>query len=242
MREIELAEAVATRLIKWSKILGAAVAIPLVLVGILFGKSYWDFHHAVISGESQIKKSINDGVKQVSDSANAATMQISEAETKLPVINRDISGLESDIVKYKGVNKHIDKLQADVMGLQRDVVDLGQKTLKARVLEATGPGAGRVAFREAGCSAKDQKDQIALCAQGSPLMFFAQTSDGNRPVGSISNIGFQDVSSSPKPTCDQIHRGMIYVQKGGPHQADMPFACIKDASDAYKWLSLVSKN
>lgn len=244
-REIELTEAVAARFLKWSKLVGGIAAGLVLLFVVLFGKSYSDFHQAVVDGESQIGRNVSDGVHQIGASVDAAKSTISGAQTSIPGIDRDISQLQSDVAKYKAVDQHIDKLQSDVTGLQHDVVDLGHKTLKASVLQATGPGASLFSFGKTGCFPPDPsfKALISLCAEGSPLMFSSETPDGEaRPIASFSDIGFQDLSRSPRPECDQKHRGTIYIQKGKAHQADRPFVCIKDASDAYNWLALAGAN
>jgi uncharacterized repeat protein (TIGR02543 family) len=40
------------------------------------------------------------------------------------------------------------------------------------------------------------------------------------------------------PTADESHRGMIYVLKGGPGVADVPYICLKGADDNYSWKSI----
>lgn len=220
------------------------MALPLLIFIFLFGKSYWDFHHAVEQGQAQIARTVGDGTQQIKNSEDSATASISALEGKLPAIDQEINTLQRDAAKYKAANDHINKLQTDVLGLQKDVIDLGQKTLKVEMLQTTGAGAGLVSFGKVGCPSPDLKKwPISLCAEGSPLMFNSLTPGGfARPISSFSDIGFQDISTLPKPTCDLNRRGTIYVQKGGIHQADRPLVCVKSASDTYIWLALTNTN
>jgi len=144
-------------------------------------------------------------------------------------INTDIERVKSDVGKYSAVNQHIGKLQADLLRLQNNVVDLGHRTLKVESIEATGRGG--------------EPSYFSLARFGSPPIFNTVEPDGQiRPVASYSTIGFQDLSQLPKPLCDEKRRGTIYVQKGGPHQADTPFVCIKGNADGYRWLELATNN
>jgi hypothetical protein len=124
------------------------------------------------------------------------------------------------------------------------VVDLGQIRIKAKSLELAGDGPGMYSLGEIGCDPKKAAGfTVSYCAQGVPAMWTSMSADGRtRPVASFSDMGFQDLSKSPKPACTEERRGTIYVQKGSMHQADKPFVCAKGDTDNYSWLQLTTTN
>jgi uncharacterized membrane protein YvbJ len=116
-REIELTEAVATRLIKWSKIFAAVTGIPLLLIGILLGKGILDARSVIETGKAQIDNQVNDGKSQIGAAIENANTEIENARQQLPAISQDIQQLKTDVSKYKNVNQHIEKLQSDFVQL-----------------------------------------------------------------------------------------------------------------------------
>jgi hypothetical protein len=59
-----------------------------------------------------------------------------------------------------------------------------------------------------------------------------------RPVSSLSPVGFQDVSTGPKPACAVASRGTFYVEKGTGKEADKPLPCVRKSDNAYDWIRL----
>jgi TolA-binding protein len=243
-KEIELTEAVATRFTKWSKMLAGAIGVPLLLLSLLLGKSIMDARSVIETGKTQISNAVNDGKGQISQSIEAANAEIAKARQQLPAINQDIQQLKTDVGRYKNVNQHIEKLQSDFLQLQNQVVDLGQRPLKAKSLELTGGGPGMFSLGETGCDAKKAAGSpVSYCAQGAPVMLTSMSADGRtRPVASFSDMGFQDLSKSPRPACTEERRGTIFIQKGSGRQNDRAIICVKTDTESYNWFQFVTTN
>jgi hypothetical protein len=243
-REIELTEAVATRLKSWATTYLWAVGGLVVLFGLVVGKGAWDTRSTVQSGKAQIDAAVASGTTQIATAVTQAQTSVAQAQRDLPGVTHDVQQLKADVAKYTKVNQNIEKIQSDMLRLQNDVVDLGHKTLKAESFEGNGPGPGSMSFRSIGCSRPNLAGvSVTYCAQGSPLVLTSLTPDGRtRPVASYSSIGFQDLSTAPKPSCNESLRGTIYVQKGSFHQGDKPFLCVKSDADTYSWLQISTAN
>jgi hypothetical protein len=246
-REIELTEAVAERLMKWAKWFISISGAFVVLFGFVLGKGYFETQRAIEGGKAEIADAVKSGTSDIHQSIEAANSDIKNAKQELLGIGQEIGRLQSDVGKYQSVNVRIERLQADMLRLQNTVVDFGHKTLRAEMLEATGgPGGGFLSFNELGCSAvleKAPEAKAAYCAQGTPAILNSMAPSGEkRPVASFSDIGFQDLSRSEKPICNEQRRGTIYIQKGKAHQSDVPFVCIKGTADTNSWLQLITGN
>ena len=230
--EMEITDAVAGRLMKWVGWLGTIAAVIIVLFGLLLGKSYMDISKVVDSGKKEIETAIQKG-----------TEDVEKAKQAIKGMNDEIVKLNSDTARYKKVNNDIGKLQKEFNNVQGQIVDLGTRSLKAKSFETTGPGPDSLAFRELGCpSTLEGNQHILLCAKGSPPSFFQLNSKGElRPVSSFSPMGFQDVSTGPKPTCSATSRGTFYVEKGTGKVADKPFLCVKQLDNTYDWIQLGMK-
>jgi hypothetical protein len=239
-REYELTEDVAGRLLKWSKLLGSVLTILALIFSILLGKAYLDLQKGIDTGKTAIANAVKDGNNQISTSTAEARAEIEIAQKELPSINTDIQQLKLDVSKYKAVNNQIEKLQSDFLHLQTNIIDLGNKTLRVGTIESTGTGASMISFGTVGCSPEKAKGSpISFCVNGAPLALNSMTDAGRvRPVASFSEIGFQDVSTGPRPPCDGGSRGTVYIQKGQSHQPDRPFICVKDQLDSFVWLQI----
>ncbi|WP_433972769.1 hypothetical protein [Tunturiibacter lichenicola] len=244
IREVELTEVVAKRLLDWVKLLGSACTVLVIIFGFLLGKSYFDVQKDIADAQGQIRDSVTKGTGQIHTSIEEAKSEISIAMREIPPIEGSITQLNSDLARYKEVNQRIEKLQADFSRLQTDVIDLGHKSLRAETVETTSPGGGMTTFGRTGCDQpKARGYPFSICAQGSPLALTSVMADGRtRPVASYSEIGFQDVSKAPRPGCTNDLRGTLYVEKGLAGKADMPFLCIKSASENYTWIQLAVAN
>jgi hypothetical protein len=239
-RELELTEAVAKRLTTWSKWVAGFATPVLVLTGLLIGKGYLDVQGDIKAAREQISGEVKQGKEQISTSVQQAQTELADARGKILAISQDIGTLQSDVAKYRSVNQHIEQIQNDFLRLQATVVDLGQKKLKAASLQLTGPGPGVISLGELGCPKdKAQAGTVSYCSQGSPALLNTMTPDGPaRPVASLSDIGFQDISKSGRPACTVVTRGTLFVEKGAAHQSDSPFVCVKEASDQYRWMRI----
>lgn len=240
MREIELTEAVATRLFKWSKLYLYAASGLLFLFGLLLGKGYFDIRGDIENAKRDVSAEVSSGKAQIDMSVQQAQADALAERQKLADIAKDAAALQVNVGKYKLVNDRIEKLQGDILRLQTQVVDLGTHRLRAYSLESTGPGGGTMTLGQIGCS-KDKATTgiVSYCAEGSPAIFSSMTPDGRtRPVASFSDRGFQDISTSGRPPCNVATRGTIFVQKGAARQADSPLVCVKGSAEEYKWLKL----
>ncbi len=231
--EMEIAESVVVRLMKWATWLGSITAVIVALFGLMLGWSYHDVRTAVESGKTQIDAAVREGTKDID--------VVTQATTGL---NIEVKQLQFDVDRYKQVNSMIAKVQKELTEVKKDVVDLGNRTLKVGSLETTGTGASYLGFGKLGCSsselAKGYKGyKVGYCAQGSPPVLFQLNSTGElRPVSSLSPVGFQDVSVATKPACTAANRGTFYVEKGTANMADKPFLCAKKSDNTYDWIQL----
>jgi hypothetical protein len=226
--EMEITESVAGRLVKWAHWLGIIAALIIGLSVLFLGKTYYDIRTAVGEGKDVIITAVEKG-----------KLEIGEVRQTISGLEEQVEQLQLDVERYRKVNDDIEKLQKQITSVQGLVVDLGKRSLKARTLETTGPGPSLVTFRKLGCPPSTKKGEVAYCAQGSPPSLFQVTSTGElRSVSSFSPFGFQDVSTSPKPSCTAAKRGTFYVEKGARNVADKPFLCAKESDDTYDWIPL----
>lgn len=228
--EMEIAESVASRLMKWASWLGSIAALIVVLFGLLLGKSCQDVRTVADIGKAEIQTAVREGTKEIGLARQATTG-----------LTEQIAQLQSDIDGYKQVNSSIAKLQKQFNSVQGQIVDLGVRSLRAKSFEATGPEPGAISFGKIGCppSALSKGGVVAFCAEGSPLSLFQLTSAGElTPVAGRSPVGFQDASMASKSTCTVAKRGTFYVEKGSRGVADKPFLCAKKSDNTYDWIQL----
>lgn len=227
--EMEITESIASRLMKWAKWLGSITAVIVASFGLMIGWSYHDVRTAVESGKIQIDAAVREGMKDID--------VVRQSTTGLSI---EIKQLQSDIDRYKQVNGVIAKVQKELTDIKKDVVDLGNRTLKVGTLETSGTGTSSLSFGNPGCpSSPVQGTKVTFCAQGSPLSLFQVTSaEGSRPVSSLSPVGFQDTSTAAKPTCTAANRGTFYVEKATGEVTDKPFLCARKSNNMYSWVQL----
>ena len=63
--EMEITEAVVSRLMKWAGWLGTIAAVIVVLFGLLLGKSYVDVRKVVDAGKTEIQIAVREGTEDV---------------------------------------------------------------------------------------------------------------------------------------------------------------------------------
>jgi uncharacterized protein YoxC len=226
--EMEITEAVTGRLMKWAGWLVKIATIIVLLFGLLLGKSYWDVRKAVNAGKTEIDIAIREGSKEI----GVVRKAIDDIRDKTTQLN-------SDIAQYRKATSDVSRLEKEVKDVQGQVIDLGKRSLKVSSLEVTGPGPSSLGFRDLLCPSNTGRNPVAYCAKGSPPSLFQLTSTGDlRPVSSFSIMGFQDVSTTPKPNCTADSRGTIYVEKGTGKVADKPFLCARQSDNTYDWTQL----
>jgi hypothetical protein len=239
--EMEITASVAERLMKWASWLGRIAVVIGVLFALLFGKGYWDVWAAVEKGKTEIETSIQRGKKDIETSIGEAKKEIEKLRQTNAGLEKEGKEIRADIERYRKLNVSIEALQKQIVEVQRQVVDLGERGLRAKTVETTGPGPFLLSVHEIGCppSVLAKGAKVAYCVQDSPLSLYQRAATGElRPVSSLSPVGFQDVSTAPKPTCTAANRGTFYVEKGTGKVADKPFLCVKKSDNTYDWIQL----
>lgn len=236
--EIGLTEAVATRLFKWGKWLAAILALVVAAFTLFLGKTALDLSTQVNAARMEIASMVDESEKQIR-STESDVGNLHETAKRL---QGDFQQLQSDATKYRAATQKIDELRRDLDKAKGDWghIDLTVRSLRTPV--TAGPGA--LGFYFAQCPPLASKDvTVEYCPNGSPVTLFQVTADGQaRPVASLSTIGFQDVSTTPKPSCDAQERGMLYVDKGAGNRADQAFVCLRESNGSYNWATLTASH
>jgi hypothetical protein len=238
--EMEIADSVASRLIKWGGWLGAIAALILTSFGVALGVVYHDTRSVADAGKTQIENAVTAGEGNINTSVTAATNEIDSIRRNAQTLGKQITQLQSDIRGYKEVNGEMEKLRNEFHG---QTTDLSKLDLRVRSLETvpTEGGPSSLSLGRLGCqpAALAKGAAVAYCAQGSPPFLFQRTAAGDvRPVSSSSPEGFQDESTAPKPACTSASRGTFYVEKGTGNAADKPFVCVRGSGGVYNWIQL----
>lgn len=235
--EIELTEAVAKRFVTWSRwILGVATVL-FVGAGFLVGKEFFDLHKAIASGRQEVSTSVSKGVSDISGA-------VSDVKKSLNPTISEITGIKQDADKYKDVNRKILDLQNKVGKSVPNVIDLSTSTLKVGKLVAAGKGpAAGTFFTSCGDLTLAKGALGSICFDGQPLTLNMITLGGTkRPVGSLSDRGFQDLSGMMRPSCDDQTRGTFFVDKGRNGQGDKAIVCLRADRGAYSWHEFATSN
>jgi hypothetical protein len=244
--EMEITEAVVERLMKWGRWLGSMTALILAFIAFGVGLIYHDTRAVLDAGKIQIESAVADGKNNINSAVALGKSNIADATKDIGAIRssaddlgKQVGQLRSDINGYKEVNGEMKQLQQQFHG---QTADLSKLDLRVHTLETVGTeGPGSLSFTRIGCqsSVLAAGAQVAYCAQGSPLLLFQRTLNGDvRPVSSLSSVGFQDVSAGPKPACTAAARGTLYVEKSAGKEADKPLLCVKQLGNTYEWLQL----
>jgi hypothetical protein len=224
--EIDIAQSVAARLMKWTGWITKIAVLFVALFGLLLGKSYYDIRTQVKAGRQQIEAAVADGKKE-----------IGTVKQEIAPLKEEVKQVRSDTEGYKQANVRIANLQKQILDVRDQVIDLGSKAVKAKTFTATGEGFSTVSLGTLGCAALPPKGfKLSICAQGSPPVLTQVSISGeSAPVASRSPVGFQDTSIGEKPSCAANHRGTFYVEKGA---TDKAFLCGQKASGEYDWMEL----
>jgi hypothetical protein len=249
--EMEITDAVAGRLMRWGGWLSTVAALILAAFGIALGLVYHDMRATMDAAKAQIARAVTDGKNNLDTAVSGAMKDIGNVKEKTGALAKDVEQIQSDTKKYGQVNDSISKLQQQITSVKGQVVDLGNKGLIASNLTAMntlrlgGKGAWLQSFANIGCppvGSVEQEWKWSLCFRGEraelSIMTHTGLYRGVRPVSSFSTIGFQDTSSTPKPTCNMDSRGTFYVEKGAGNVADKPLLCAKQADGKYEWIQL----
>jgi len=237
--EMEIADSVLSRLMKWAGWLGGIAALVLASFALALGLVYRDTRAALDAGKTQIESAVAEGKDKINTSVGDATKEIDVVKRDADDLGKQESQLRLDISSYKVVNGEMEKLQKQFHG-QTD--DLTKLDLRVHSLETVGSeGPSSLSFSILGCqpSALAKGAKVAYCSQGSPPSLYQRTASGDlRPVSSSSPAGFQDVSTSSKPACDTATRGTFYVEKGNGKETDKAFLCTRKSDNTFNWIQM----
>lgn len=234
--EIDIAEAAAERLKKW-------VGYPIFIIALVLGFSSLDLFHVMSSAKGDITSTAVAATTDINRSVQQAKTDVDTIQKSADGLKPQITEIQKNVDQYRNANENIAQLQRDFARIDKKVVDLGSRDLKANSVETTGLGPAAIEFSRIGCPALESGRIVMYCTQAAPETLYQVTASGeSKPVGSRSPIGFQDSSTGAKPPCDSSARGTIFVEKGGPGKADAVAVCGKTSSDGYEWAQLKSGN
>jgi len=223
--EAEITESVAKRLMTWVGWVRNTVVLILALFAFLVGLSYLDWHKDVESAKAQMGSLLTDAKNDVQSLKQDTTG-----------LKDEVKQVRSDTESYKQTNVKIANLQKQILEVKDQVVDLGNKSLKAGKLEITSKEHTMEFWGNPGCDPLLKGYTFGLCAQGSPPVLTQVLPSGTTaPVASFSPVGFRDTSTGAKPNCDANRQGTFYVEKGEP---DKPFLCGKRSNGKFGWMEL----
>lgn len=239
--EWEITEAVVSKLSKWARWITAISVV--VIAAFAFGLSmvYSDARTAVDAGRTQIENTVAKGQTDINSKVGSALQRIDSTSQMVNSLQTQVKDLKKQMSGYAEVNAELENLLKEFHG---QTSDLSKLNLRVHTLEAvpgpndTGPSA--LSFFRVGCgtAASLKGAKVMYCAQGNPVALFQRTGGGViKPVAGTSPVGFQDTSTSPKPSCTLFKRGTFYVEKG-QGRADEPFLCARESDDQYKWIRL----
>jgi hypothetical protein len=231
-----------SRLMQWAAWLGSVTALIIVIFGVLLGRSYYDVRTDVTKGKTQIQDAVQQGRTDIDGSVRQGLADIDRVREAVPDLQSQVETIQGDLNKYKKATDDIGTLRKQVDELKIQVFDFGQRDVRARTFTATGVGGpSSLSFPTLGCPPVTVAESgVSFCAKGSPpsLYQFVLATHDLRPVASLSDVGFQDSSSTPKPNCTTARRGTFFVEKGSANVADKPFVCVKGTGNGYGWIQL----
>jgi hypothetical protein len=215
---------------KWAGWLGTVVTVIVALFALMLHGYYQD-----------VGKTVETGKATVTSTVTQAKAEIDEVRQMLPGLKAEVTEIQSDVTMYKKVDSEIGVVQSQLKKVQGQIIDLGKHDLKVNSLRTTGPGPGYFGIEELGRPISTDGYKVVYFAQGSPPSLYQRTSAGEEsPVSGRSTVGFQDISTDPKPTCGLSRRGTFFLEKGSGKIPDRPFVCARKSDNGYDWIQLVA--
>lgn len=114
------------------------------------------------------------------------------------------------------------------------------------VIAATPDATDGAAHGYSGSISFVASENATTTATGGDLVFATTPNTTLTPVERVrvtndglvkSKMGFLNDTSGSQPTCDSGHRGLTWLIQGGAGVADIFQVCMKDAADAYNWVT-----
>jgi hypothetical protein len=194
---------------------------------------------------------IRNNQREMETTSRQAKTLLSEVNTRVDALKKKEEDVERVVEANKRVAEQNKNVIGDVARLRSEittlkgqigeVIDFGNRTLKAKALQTTGLGPSMWSMGQLGCPSLDKGQMVGYCAVGSPPVLTQVTPSGERrPVSSLSTNGFQDMSTAPRPQCGALNRGTLYVEKGDGRVSDRPLFCIKKSDGSYDWVGLAT--
>ena len=89
---------------------------------------------------------ISDVKKDVEPAVASAKAEVTELQQNATRIRNEQGSLQADLARYKSVNQTIGTLQRELAVVKGQVVDLGNRDVKARKLITTGSEVSSISF------------------------------------------------------------------------------------------------
>jgi predicted nucleic acid-binding Zn ribbon protein len=107
MLEIEIAEVVVDRLVKWGKLLGGRLIAACAIAGL--GIGFWGFKSL-----SDVKTELVEISAQTKSEALRLKKEVDSASSEVSDLNKQYGALNGDLERYRLVNHTIERLQKDL--------------------------------------------------------------------------------------------------------------------------------
>ncbi len=187
--EMEITDAVASRMMKWVGWIGGIAALIVASFGFALGLIYHDTRAALDVGKTHIETAVAEGKSNINTAVSGVTKEISTIKETADDLDKQVTQLKLHISSYKEVNSEIEKLQKQFHG---QMEDLSKLDLKVHSLETVRSASepdepGQFGIMKPGCQPVriTKESKVVLCAQGSPLLFYQRSSNGDLwPVSS----------------------------------------------------------
>ncbi len=195
-------------------------------------------------------------IQNAESRANVAQREIGKTADKVADLNKAVSGLDSKLAmalekvgKYEkrmqDYEARISKSGSTALAQVETIKMSSDEALKEIAQLRETMNRQQKSLNETGTLVLDnplnllsQSRGSLHSTQGTPPTLFQLTPKELRAVSSLSPVGFQDVSTAPKPTCTTANRGTFYVEKGIVRVADRPFLYVKKSDTTYEWIQL----
>jgi uncharacterized protein YoxC len=117
MVELEITQAIATRLTEWAKLLGYFVVVPLAVFALILGLLGW---HTF----SDVEKTFSHATAEV----QKAQQQAEDVKGKSESLEHTYNQLSSDLTKYSQLDQRVQSLQNQVTQIQNHFTGVANVT------------------------------------------------------------------------------------------------------------------
>ena len=96
---------------------------------------------------------ISNSLEGIRQGLTSSRLSLSNLEQTATTIKGQYEQLQLDVTRYRQVNEKIEEVQREPTLVKEQVVDLGNRRLRANAIETTGAGPGSIGFGAIGCRA-----------------------------------------------------------------------------------------